>query len=373
MRNAWRYLPAWEERAEALQQARSSALKEIKEQYAVDEDKRAALFELRALEKQDEVKSILREQVPTENTPWWTYFVEADAANPKQLVREPLDRSSVPATPDVLVGNGLGLQAFLSLGKGKALGHRNPARMPGQGPETGPAVMSMGRAIKMFGGQHLEREGDATIAVKVDKPKPWTELEYRSEKKSLVVADNTPEEQWAFFKSPGAFLADASRLARQYKKLVAAAAKFKAEKEAEERAAEPEFKDPAELSMAGLAISPSASEPAPKPAPAPSPEWSPKDGTWPPVTETVLEWNGFINWVSRCKQADTAFKRTLMAWFESRAKSKKAGELALKNWTPTDEFVKSTSHEPDQNAHYKGAQPLWVADGRELGWNISDS
>lgn len=93
------------------------------------EDERVALFETRAKQKEDEVKSVLGSR--------WINLVPADP-NGKQVAEKPLDRSNIPATPDVLVNDGVGLQASLSLSIDDESDSRNPMRMPGNDRETDP-------------------------------------------------------------------------------------------------------------------------------------------------------------------------------------------------------------------------------------------
>lgn len=362
MDKARRYLPAWQLRACALEEERYYALKVIEEQYAVADADRVALFETRAKEKEDEVKSILRQ-----HTPGWIEFVEADPHG-KRLGEEPLDRSSIPATPDTLLGHPGGLQTFLALGKGRKLGHRNPTRMPGEGNETGPAVMSLGRATNMLGNLSLQPESNPKKAAsdRDASPEPRTELEYRSKSGDPVAADHTPEEQWALFKSGGAFLADVSRLARQYVKLVALNSQTVVglTSEAETINTQPKSEVGPNVPTA-VSSKPSAS--------LSRREWTPNDGAWPPVIETDVEWNGFTNWVIRCREADSNFKSKLMDWSKARIAFKKNVALALKSWVPSQDFVDRTTYEPDPRKHYRQDEPLWVADGKEIGWRFSGS
>lgn len=373
MKKVQHWLPAWESRASALEKQYNSALREIQVRYAVPKEERAALFETRAKQKEAEVKSTLREDAHSEDVPWWIEFVQADPDG-KKLSKAPLDRSSILATPDVLLNDPVGLQPFLVLGKAPrgSTANRNPSQMPGPGPDTDPAVMSMGRAVKMFGQLSLEpepeKESDASDQA---PPQPTTELEKRG---STVVADDSPEDQWALFYGQGGFLADSSRLARQYKKLVAlnlhklaadkAAAAEKAKAKAQAKA------------QAKKDAGPDAPSPTPSPPPSPAPvlpAWTPSDGCWPPFAETELEWNGFVNWASRCKRVDATFQNTLIKWTGERNTHKKAVRKALANWTPSDEFTRRTGFEPNPAAHYHAKDPMWVVDGRKHGWNIGPS
>jgi hypothetical protein len=365
--NAQRYLPAWQQRERALGEERTSALQTIKEKYAVAGDKCLALFELRAQNKEDEAKTILRQEAPAENMDWWLNFVEADP-NSKKQTDEPIDPSNILATPDVLLNEGVGLQAYLVLGKGKVAGHRNPSRMPGRGPETGPALMSLGRSMHTFGDLSPQPEAPLVpiTGVAPPPPKPRTERELRIAT-GRVTTEDTPGDQWAPFRMGAKlFLGDVSRLARQYRKLVdlhvravADAAAAAAEKEQEEA-------DMVESQSGDESGTPSSAQ-GPS-APDPTPEWTPNDGTWPPVTEMTPEWSGFTNWVSRCKEADEFFKSTLMNWSVARINQSNAVADALAQWTAPEGF--SAPDEPDQRKHYHEETPLWIRDGTELGWEI---
>jgi hypothetical protein len=356
---AQRYLPIWQQRERALGDERSFALKAIKEKYAGAGDKRRALFELRAGEKETEAKTILRQQAPAENMDWWIDFVEADP-NSKKQTEEPIDPSNILATPDVLLDDGVGLQAYLVLGKGKVAGHRNPSRMPGRGPETGPALMSLGRAMQTFGDLSPQPETETITGVAPLPPKPRTERELRIAD-GRVTTEDIPGDQWAPFRMGAKlFLGDVSRLARQYRKLVDL--HVRAVADAAAAAAEKEKKE-ADIAESETDTPSSAQSPS---APDSTPEWTPNDGTWPPVTETTPEWSGFTNWVSRCKEADEFFKTTLMNWSVARINQSNAVADALAKWTAPEGF--NAPDEPDQRTHYHEETPLWVRDGKELGW-----
>jgi hypothetical protein len=359
---AQRYLPTWQQRERALGEERTSALQTIGEKYAVAGDKRLALFELRAQNKENEAKTILRQEAPAENMDWWLDFVEADPSSKKQTDDEPIDPSNILATPDVLLDDGVGLQAYLVLGKGKVAGHRNPSRMPGRGPETGPALMGLGRAMQTFGDLSPQPEGPLVpiTGVAPPPPKPRTERELRIAD-GRVTTEDTPGDQWAPFRMGAKlFLGDVSRLARQYRKLVGL--RVRAVADAAAAAAEKEKKE-ADLAESETDTPSSAQSPS---APDSTPEWTPNDGTWPPVTETTPQWSGFTNWVSRCREADEFFKTTLMNWSVARINQNNAVADALRKWSAPEGF--QAPDEPDQSTHYHEETPLWVRDGKELGW-----
>ena len=63
-----------------------------------------------------------------------------------ELSSKSLDRSNIPATPDNLISDDAGSQLFLEAGK-------NSQRLPKDAvdKDTGPAIMSYGRALENFG------------------------------------------------------------------------------------------------------------------------------------------------------------------------------------------------------------------------------
>jgi hypothetical protein len=245
-----------------------------------------------------------------------------------ELSLKNLDHSSIPATPDHLVSNGIGLQIFLRAG-------RNLQKLPHQtvGEQTGPAVMSCGAAIAMFGlpdapgkdwRQKNEPSADslagkmaqmkvtgATAAA--DKPEPLTEYDYRQqfEWPRPTVPLLSEDKQWALFGSKK-HMADVAILARQYCKLVA-------EKEALESKGNGESS--ATIS-AGSQSSTDATD---------------SEEGWPSVEQ--LDWAGFTNWVFRCKQTDKLFGReTLPSWRAEREKRLRTLTAQLKAWEPPKDF-----------------------------------
>ncbi|KAK0254321.1 hypothetical protein B0A54_04453 [Friedmanniomyces endolithicus] len=108
------------------------------------QDSLQAAFELDAAEREAEGWQMLQRLTDVEGTDVRLYFDVEDTTKERQPFQR-LDRTNIPATPDSLIREGLGFQMFLNYAK-------RSTRLPKDalGQEPGGAVMSLGRAIRMF-------------------------------------------------------------------------------------------------------------------------------------------------------------------------------------------------------------------------------
>ena len=267
-----------------------------------------------------------------------------------------MDWTSIPATPDVLLEDYDGLGIFLRNGKNK--GPILPCHQVGQ-PRGRPAVMNLARAREMFPAVEPSDEGgeakpksdgqesveDRMARVDLEEAMPQTEEEWRRRYSPPTVPLQTPEEQWALFSSRK-HMADVSLLASQYIKLVTA--KVKAEEKARDEKAKADKKARAENAKADTKAPVADAETSDAPTvdtkaddAAASSEW-PKDKRGWPVVEG-LDWNGFANWVYRCRQVDPNFrKQTCGKWLkQNNDRLKLADELS--KWTAPPGFDDGSS------------------------------
>ena len=273
----------------------------------------------------------------------------------RQLSFKGLDRSNIPATPDVLVSDGIGLQMFLKAGR---TSQRLPIHAVGQ--HTGPAIMSHGRAFEMFGepdgpGEDPPQESEPSVEPSIEDsmaqcstaeaPTAATPLEPRTERDCRQLRDPpidpllSEEQQWALFDSKK-HMADAAILARQYAKLVA-------EKEGKEDKKHKEGKKSQKDKKSGESPT---TDPV---APDSSTDTATDSEGWPPVDQ--LTWAGFTNWVYRCKQVDKTFGRaTLPKWNAERLQRMNTLVAKLKEWKAPEGFDDGTSKYPDPRQYYTG-------------------
>ncbi|KAK1070153.1 hypothetical protein LTR12_017537 [Friedmanniomyces endolithicus] len=109
-----------------------------------EQDSLQAAFELDAAEREAEGWQMLQRTTGVKGTDVRVYFDTEDTTAERQPFQG-LNRTSIPATPDSLISEGLGFQMFLNYAK-------DSTRLPKDalGQEPGGAVMSLGRAIRMF-------------------------------------------------------------------------------------------------------------------------------------------------------------------------------------------------------------------------------
>jgi hypothetical protein len=251
----------------------------------------------------------------------------------------------------MLVSDGISLEVFLRAGKAFQ-------RLPNTsvGERTDPSIMSYGRALEMFGvpdgpgndwrqasepstepvAREIMAQADTMETTsKAEKQEARTEHDYRRLRdwQPPTTPLLSEDKQWALFGSKK-HMADAAILARQYAKLVA-------EKERSSTASPVTSENPTETTT---------------------------NSGWPPVDQ--LDWAGFTNWLSRCKQVDKAFGReTLPSWNKQREQRRATIVAQLKAWVPPQGFDDgSSSHQPPTK-YYTGP-PLCILDAKKLGLNL---
>ena len=206
-----------------------------------------------------------------------------------------------------------------------------------------------------------------TLAAKQSQPKldpnqppPRTEQEWRDRQGIVSTkALATSDEQIALLRSDELidhidFLnAQYTRLVHQKNHRLADAQK----QAAGEAAPKTESIDDGPLSQSDLQESPSHATPAAE-------GWPLVEG-WPDVEK--LDWNGFCNWVQRCKEHDTNLKSKLDARAAEREAVKAEIFEKLSNWEPPADFDYGYAHQ-DPRKFYDG-EPLWKIDARRMGWS----
>ena len=263
-----------------------------------------------------------------------------------------LDRSRIPATADSLVSEGQGLSTFMY--SGRALPER---RMPMQtvGETAGPAYMSHGRALHMFGeltdpgnnktaaatasssplvGEPSDGQQSATnlvepLLTELQKvsvvPAPRTEAEFREQNPKVYERTKSivPEgkEAWTFVLGFEKFARWIPMLSSQYAELV--------------RARDDKTK------LYGMH----------------------KD--WPLAESLTFE--GFTNWILRCKKADLDFARTTIKKWESDLAKRKADiQARLEANKVHDTYSDARLRLPRATTYYNGPA-LMPKDMKKIG------
>jgi hypothetical protein len=269
------------------------------------------------------------------------------------------------------VSDGIGLQVFLKAGKATQ-------RLPNKsvGDRIDPSIMSYGRALEMFGvpdgpGKDWRQASEPSIESVVremlaqvdvtkttseaEKQEATTEYDYRRlcDWQSPTTPLLSEDQQWALFGSRK-HMADAAILARQYAKLVAE----KERKKSTKREGVKQVKNSNQDDGSSTA-SPATSEN--------SIETTTNSG-WPPVDQ--LDWVGFTNWLSRCKQVDKIFgKETLPSWNKQREQRRATIVTQLKAWVPPQGFDDGSSSHQHPKKFYTGT-PRCILDAKKLGLNL---
>ncbi|KAF1840870.1 uncharacterized protein K460DRAFT_359420 [Cucurbitaria berberidis CBS 394.84] len=359
---------AWDERCQVLKEMVASVEAQVKDVCnRTDPNALSEAFEYNATEREDELRQIWRKAAKSEVDGGFVLFCSEDPTC--ELSFKDIDRSNIPATADTLVSDGIGLQVFLKAGK-------DSQRLPNTsvGDRTGPSIMSYGRAIEMFGvpdgpgndwrqasepsTEPVVREALAQVDIteitsKAEKQEARTEYDYRRlcDWQPPTTPLLSEDQQWALFGSKK-HMADAAILARQYAKLVAE----KERKKSTKREGVKQVKNGSQDDGSSMA-SPVTSE---------NPIETTTNSGWPPVEQ--LDWAGFTNWLSRCKQVDKAFGReTLPSWNKQREQRRATVVAQLKAWVPPEGFDDgSSSH---QLPFYNGP-PRCILDAKKLGLNL---
>lgn len=242
-----------------------------------------------------------------------------------------LDLSHIPALPDALLKDGIGLQMFLKLGE--SAGNRLPSQTVGE--TIGPAIMPYGSALKMFG-----KLGNVTSA----DAEQMTELKHLVESgvprsKPLL----TEDEQWELLKI-SKYGDHVALLTQQYVKLVA-------EKEAREAEEQKEKAD-------GGKEMPS------------QPQSQINDDGWPAVE--YLDFAGFTNWIVRCEEVQPNFKEFVKSWARERDARKIAICEAIAKYNPLEDNDEDSDEEgavndPDPRQYYSDDVDILALDMANLG------
>ncbi|KAK5685589.1 hypothetical protein LTR17_027085 [Elasticomyces elasticus] len=289
-------------------------------------------------------------------------------ADPKAATSfQGLDRSTIPATPDILIKEGTGLQSFLKAAKSSG---RKPSEAVGSVRGV-PSAMSHARALVLFGdleppgadppeqaesveGQDLENVvagmAQVDIAGSTDSPAPSTEAEFRHKNGQPTFTALTPEEQWKLL-GPGKYISYVSILARCYVNLVKEKKTREMKMAERQRWAETRrLAGQDEESIAAVLARPMETAP---------------QSAWGDVGESDLA--GFTNWIQSCQTAYPDFGRTFTkAWHTERSARIITLEKALKSWTPPTGFTDGISRKPQARQFYKGTKSIADLDKAEM-------
>ncbi|KAL9106820.1 MAG: hypothetical protein Q9227_008242, partial [Pyrenula ochraceoflavens] len=301
-------------------------------------------------------------KTPDENGNYVSFKQEDPAC---KLPFKSLDRSNIPATPDALVNDGVGLEVFLKHARDKE--HKYPTHALGQ--QDGPAIMSYGSAIDMFDapigpGEDRQQESKSIIKPSVEKsmaqytiadePKPRTERDFRLQSRLYPTTEPilSDDAQWDLFKE-NKFMGDTAILVRQYAKLTEQ--KARNDKKVQERDTK---SDPSGESLSADSV-----------APEHSTDTTIDIGEWPPVENR--DFAGLTNWLQRCKKTDKAFGlQTMKKWKEERQK-REAVTKELGNWIPktSDNDLGSP---PDPTKYFPVDMSLTEIDAKKLGIKLEN-
>lgn len=163
-------------------------------------------FEQDAAVREQELLNIWRAAASSEIEMEFPNFKTEDPSRRSSF--KGLDRTRIPANPDYLINNPIGLEIFLGLAR-----NRKPSNpMSAVGLSPGPVFMSYGRAVAEFGepeapGEDWPSEGQIDTAEGV------------SSVSTGEPAQTLPNLSWALFRE-SSFLNYTSLLVAQYAKLV---------------------------------------------------------------------------------------------------------------------------------------------------------
>ncbi|KAH0378439.1 hypothetical protein KCU92_g8717, partial [Aureobasidium melanogenum] len=221
-----------------------------------------------------------------------------------------LDLTNIPATPDILLDSPAGLEIVLRKGK-------NP--MLAMGPNPGPAIMSYGRALAMFGPPESHTEST-----------PKTEREYR-ERDTLnppTVAILSEEEQLALF-TEDKCLNYTEMLVSEYTRRV---------------------KSKKSVSKAEITDSHDKEESS--------------TGGWPDVEGH--DWAGLTNWIHRCMERDDKFfEVTLPSWKKQREDRRAMMIEGMSKWNLSNAFTADPSTYGDPRKYWSHSKSLSEMEAEE--------
>ena len=143
----------------------------------------------------------------------WPKFKTEDPSRTSSF--KGLDRTKIPANPDYLVNDSIGLEIFLRLAK-----HRKPSHpMSEVGLHPGPAFMSYGSAVAKYGPPEAPGEdwpSEDQIDEEVDRDGIPQDISSASDSETTPAL---PRLSWALFRE-NSFLKYTSLLVAEYAKLV---------------------------------------------------------------------------------------------------------------------------------------------------------
>ncbi|KAI6800539.1 hypothetical protein KC361_g2354 [Hortaea werneckii] len=272
-----------------------------------------------------------------------------------QRAFEGLDRSKIPATPDSLISEGVGLETYLFAARNlgpRVEGVATP-RLPttAVGEKFTPTFMSTGRAIKMFGlpedpgddePPKIDEMAALSVALKdcdlsdcnvgpaqlTTLTEARTEREFREQNERLAKTSSTlsEEDQWMKFDKKR-FMNRTELLAGEYYGL----AMKKGPKTSAETGAD-------------------EATPAANPSP------------WPAVEEP--DFAGFTNWIAACERTDNKFGAVTMAqWARDRKQAQAAVQEQLDQVPPFDDRTLGLG----SAAEFYDGEPILQTTLRELG------
>ncbi|TGO09022.1 hypothetical protein BTUL_0182g00090 [Botrytis tulipae] len=323
-------------------------------------------FEMKAVQLEEAIEQIWRNAARNEKNSDFISFSREDPANQASFAG--LSRTTIPATPDSLVRDGIGLEVFLR--NAKDMKERRPDLALGE--EPGPAIMSYGAALDMFGvpagpspKPKPSLEGQMTqCAIATEGPEgselsgPKTEHDMRQRdsyhplSKPLLL----PEDQWALFAS-NKFMGDTAILARQYAKLVIE----RDQEEARVRAEKQKMEKQKGKQKAQMDTQPDESLAA-----GPIVSRGPTKNGWPLVES--LDFAGFTNWVRTCKAADKTFGReTLKLWNTARKRRRNDIIAQIKAWEAPKGFKDGSADHPDPKKYFPQDVSLDELDLKSMG------
>ncbi|KAH6633270.1 hypothetical protein C7974DRAFT_168559 [Boeremia exigua] len=353
---------AWDERVTLLQDISQTFAEAVRTLCASNnhDNGSAALaeqFEADATERAFSLELIWRASASHE--PALVKFAPEDLGSKTSFTG--VDRSSIQATPDWIIDNGLGFSVFLK--------STNATRRPSQGlgPQPGPATMSYGRAISEFGlpdppeagpqgaatsNEQLSTEDEIATqfsACHLDSQKAVTESELRLARGDLASTAPKFKEDilWSMF-GAGKFMTFAGVIVRQYAKLVA-------QRIAEENRKKQEQEQKGETQEESSAVVAAGASTGP----------ATDSETGLPVVQGH-DYYGLTNWLCRCLINHKDFLHVTQRWDKERNTRNQRVAARIKEWSPPMNFEDGRLGQPDPKNFYNG-KPLGAVDQAKMG------
>lgn len=329
-------------------------------------------FEDDAVSRELRAAQIWRENAIFEEQRAYPRFKDETPA--REMSFKGLDLTKVPALPDYLLKDPVGLKSFLRSARNIPDAHP----MKAVGKSGGPAVMSLGAAIAMFGVPKLGADwpsestsGQATEETTplTEAPVPGvTELDMKKSSyggKALVASVfESDAEQWALF-GHTKHLKFVDMLAAHYVRLVAAKEEHVKTVAAKVRAKAAIAKRQVVADQTGKRSEKAAAEPS-----ATTDEALPAIfGGWPDVQE--LDWISFTNWVQACRRLDKNFGKTALPKWEQERLERFALAKVLDKWDLSaaiaNGFDDGCSGSKPPTAYYDKAKTIMEIDAPKAG------